>query len=45
MAEVKVTVVKRTVNEDLATEYAQPGTGICTDGIRPVIFKVERIED
>ena len=99
MADVKVTVVKRTVNEDLAAQYAQPGTGICTafedgqefvvdglnqpegfcawawgdihksvlairsgsnfgfmqeegtlvvactDGIRPVIFKVERIDD
>ena len=30
MADVKVTVAKRTVNEDLAAEYAQPGTGICT---------------
>ena len=100
MAKIKITVLKKMFNEDLAAEYCEPGTSACsdveegqefivkgleqpenfcswawtdlhkgllalyyggrftpymrednvlisccTDGIRPVVFKIERIED
>ena len=55
MKRVKITVLKRTFDEDLAAErevfyygdwIRTPGVAICScnDGLRPVIFKLEATE-
>ena len=40
MSKCKITVLKRTINQDLIDEYLDDSY---TDWLRPVIFEVERI--
>jgi uncharacterized repeat protein (TIGR04076 family) len=47
MIKCKITVLIRSFNKDLIEEYVQQEKNIliacCTDGTRPVYFKIEKI--
>ena len=47
MKKCRLTILKTTLQEDLAKEYGIPNFSTCcscNDGLRPVIIKVERTD-
>ena len=47
MKKVKITILKTTLDKELAKEYGKPNVAICScnDGLRPVIMKLEATEE